>query len=205
MLIEPAGDSPPADAQPAAAPALPAIDAFGEGRGMSIPGAAATPRFSYRTTWLPEESVAGQGTHLGYVEQALSLSIPLWHEGGDVWSTSLNVRSELFQTGALLPNTGDRFPPELWDVHAGTAYQHLFDNGWVGGCANLSVGSASDCGPFAAFKDMTVGASASLRTPRRTERLDFLAEFIRPTARCCRTFRFPASPISLIRTTSSRR
>jgi hypothetical protein len=163
-LIEPMSDAPPATAQPAAAPALPPIDSFGGGRGMGPGAGAATPRFSYRTTWLPEEPVAGQAAHLGYVEQDLSLSTPIWHEGGDVWSTSLNVRSELFQTNALLPTTGDRFPPELWDVRLGTAYQHLFDNGWVGG-ANLSVGSASDR-PFAAFKDMTVGASGSLRVPQ---------------------------------------
>ena len=94
----------------------------------------------------------------------LSAGTPLWHDGGDVWSVSANVRSELFQTNAILPTTQEPFPSELWDVRLGTAYQHAFDNGWAAG-GNVSVGSASDR-PFDALRDMTAGASAWLRMPQ---------------------------------------
>ena len=120
--------------------------------------------FNYRATWFPDEPVAGQGTHLGYEQQDFALAAPIWQDGCDLLSASASVRAETFSTGAILPTTGERFPSELYDVHLGTAFQHSFDNGWVGG-ANVSVGSASDR-PFDAIRDMTIGATASLRVPQ---------------------------------------
>ena len=120
--------------------------------------------FSYRATWFPTEPVTGQATHLGYEQQDLSLAVPLWQDGCDRISASANVHAETFDTGAILPTTDERFPSELYDVRLGTAYQHMFDNGWVGG-ANVSVGSASDH-PFDGIRDMTLGATASLRVPQ---------------------------------------
>src|SRR5262249_6539956 len=56
------------------------------------------------------------------------------------------------------------FPDDLWNVHVGTSYRHLFSNGWVGG-GNVTVGSASDK-PFHSFDEMVVGASSFLRVPQ---------------------------------------
>lgn len=121
-------------------------------------------RINYQATWFPNEPVAGQPTHLGYVQQGLSAAAPIWQDGCDLLSASANVRAETFSTGAILPTTGERFPSDLYDVRFGTAYQHTFDNGWIGG-ANVSVGSASDL-PFDGLREMTLGATASLRVPQ---------------------------------------
>ena len=121
-------------------------------------------RADYRVTWFADERVAGQGAHLGYWQNDAGLSFPLWQDCLNEWSASANVRAELFHTGAILPDTHQPFPDELWNVRFGTGYRHLFDNGWIGG-ASLTVGSASDR-PFHSINEMTVGANLSLRVPQ---------------------------------------
>jgi hypothetical protein len=121
-------------------------------------------RTDYRATWFPEERVAGQPTNLGYVEQDFSLSFPLWQNGTEEWSAATNVRSELFQTHAVLLNTRQEFPEELWNIRFSTTYRHLFDNGWIGG-GSVSFGSASDR-PFASIDEMTAGVNGFLRIPQ---------------------------------------
>ena len=121
-------------------------------------------RADYRTTWLPDEDVKGQGTSLGFVRQDLTLSCPIWQDSCDEWSLSAHVGNELFQTGAVFPDTGQPFPDELWNVRFGTTYRRLFDNGWVAG-GTVSVGSASDK-PFNGINDMTAGVNGFLRVPQ---------------------------------------
>jgi hypothetical protein len=131
---------------------------------MGFGPAPIAPLVGYRLNWLPEESVVGQNTHLGFVLQDLTMGTPLWRDDGDVWSIHAGVRAELFQTNAILPTTLEPFPSNLWDIHLGTTFQHPFANGWVGG-TSVSVGSASDR-PFDGIRDMTIGASASVRVPQ---------------------------------------
>jgi hypothetical protein len=121
-------------------------------------------RGDYRVTWFPDERVEGQRTKLGYNQHDLSYSAPIWQNPFDEWFFSTHVRSEVFNTGAVLPDTGQPFPDDLWNVHVGTSYRHLFSNGWIGG-GNVTVGSASDK-PFHSFDEMVVGASAFLRVPQ---------------------------------------
>jgi hypothetical protein len=121
-------------------------------------------RADYRATWFPDEPVAGQPTHLGYVEQNLSFSFPLWQDATDELSAAVHVCNELFDTHAILPDTLQPFPEELWNIHLSTTYRHLFDNGWIGG-GTVSVGSASDK-PFDSIKEMTAGINAFLRVPQ---------------------------------------
>jgi len=122
------------------------------------------PRADYRAMWFPEAAVKGQPTNLSEEQQALSVTCPLWQDPTNEWSGTVHVRNELFQTSAILPNTGQAFPPDLWDVRLGTSYRHLFDNGWVAG-GGLSVGSASDK-PFHGIDEMTAGVNAFLRIPQ---------------------------------------
>jgi hypothetical protein len=121
-------------------------------------------RADYRVTWFPDEPVSGQPTNLGYVENAFGLSFPIWQDGPDEWTASARVRDEIFHTHAVLLNTGQPFPDDLWNIHLGTTYRHLFDNGWIAG-GSVSVGSASDQ-PFHSINEMTAGINAFLRVPQ---------------------------------------
>jgi hypothetical protein len=129
------------------------------------PAVGRTPfRADYRVTWFPSESVSLQNTNLGYVRQDFSLSFPLWqNRTSDEWSAAVNLRSEIFQTHAILPDTRQPFPDDLWNIRFSTTYRHLFDNGWIAG-GSVSVGSASDK-PFHSIDEMTAGVNAFLRIP----------------------------------------
>jgi hypothetical protein len=138
------------------------------GPGMMAPGA------SYRVTWLPTERVTNQdGAHLGFVDQDLSLTCPLWSEGKDVVLVRANVRSQLFQTDALLPtNLEQPFPEQFWNVSLGLAGVHTFDNGWTGG-GGVSGGSASNK-PFESTRELNASVFAFLRVPvRETDAWNF--------------------------------
>jgi hypothetical protein len=127
------------------------------------PRALAMFRADYKAAWFPNEDTTGSGTHLGYVEQDLSLSVPLFHDCGDILAASLRVRNETFSTDAVLPRSDRRFPEDLWAVSLGTTYAHTFDNGWIAG-GGVSVGSPSDQ-PFHSIREIAIGLNAFLRIP----------------------------------------
>jgi hypothetical protein len=118
---------------------------------------------AYRVTWLPDEAVRGQDTHLGFVQNDAALRFPIWQTESDELSGNMHVRALAIQTGAILPDTGQAFPSELWSIHAGATYRHLFENGWIAG-GSLSVGSSSDK-PFHSIDEMNVGVNGFLRIP----------------------------------------
>jgi len=122
------------------------------------------PRADYREMWFPEVAVKGQPTNLSEERQEFSATCPLWQDPTSEWSATFHVRSELYQTSAVLPLTNQAFPLELWDVRLGTNYRHLFDNGWIAG-GGVSVGSASDK-PFHSYDELTMGVNAFLRIPQ---------------------------------------
>jgi hypothetical protein len=74
------------------------------------------------------------------------------------------LRAELFQTHAILPDTLQPFPEDLWVIRFGTTFRHLFDNGWIAG-GGLNFGSASDR-PFHSIDEMTGGVNLFLRVPQ---------------------------------------
>ncbi len=119
----------------------------------------------YRVTYFPDQPVAGQPAELGLLQQDFSLSVPLQQGPADEWSTSFRLRNQEFATGAVLPDTGEPFPDELWNIRFGTTYRHRFDSGWIG-ALNVNVGSPSDR-PFASFDEMDISATAVLRVPAR--------------------------------------
>jgi hypothetical protein len=97
----------------------------------------------YGALWIPEQKVLDQPTNLGLVRQDLSLFAPIAHDGDDTAAVGLGVRNSLFYTKAVLPNPVQSFPKVLWDIEAGMAYSHHWENGWTTG-AVVSAGSASD-------------------------------------------------------------
>jgi hypothetical protein len=120
-------------------------------------------RADYRATYYFDEKVKGQATDLGLTQHRVSLSVPIWQSSRDEWALSASVRLQDFDTRAVLPDTGQRFPTELWDVRIGPTYRHRFENGWIAG-ANVTVGSASD-EPFASEDEIVVRAVGFLRVP----------------------------------------
>jgi hypothetical protein len=121
-------------------------------------------RTNYGAAWYFGEPVKNQDARLSYLHQDLGLSVPISQDYCNEWSASVNVRAESYFTSAILPDTLQRFPAELWNVRFGTTYRHLFDNGWIAG-ATVNVGSASDK-PFHSIDEMTVGTTAFLRVPQ---------------------------------------
>jgi hypothetical protein len=143
-------------------------------------------RSDYRITYFLDQPVANQPTELGLVQHDGTLSGPLWQSADDEWSASLRVRAQEFETRAVLPDTREPFPDELWNIRFGLSYRHRLESGWIGG-GHVTVGSPSDQ-PFASADELDVNATAFLRVPRRerdawlffvnySNTRDFLANF----------------------------
>lgn len=122
------------------------------------------PRTSYGLTYYPAQRVEGQETDLRLIDHSFSLSVPLSQDSRNEWALSGKVGFQDLNTRAILPDTRERFPDELWDVRVGGSYRHKFENDWIGG-AILSVGSASDK-PFASEDEVIVRATGLLRVPQ---------------------------------------
>jgi hypothetical protein len=152
-------DQPFRPVAPLGPPASPAAEGIGTRFGLGIlVGRYGIP--GYGLMWIPAQPVAGQPTDLGAFRQELSLFAPIFHDGPDTAAVGLGIRNTIFSTDAILPTSGRSFPSMLWDIEAGVAYAHQWDNGWTTG-AVVSVGSASDK-PFT--EGNTLVASLSLYT-----------------------------------------
>ncbi len=121
-------------------------------------------RADYRVTWFPGEPVSGQNTNLGFEREDFSAIVPIWHDEANDFAATFHIRNELFQTSAILPNSTQPFPEELWDVRLGGTYRHLFDNGWIAG-GGLSFGSSGDH-PFENSRDSTGSINVFLTIPQ---------------------------------------
>lgn len=97
----------------------------------------------YGATWFPSQNVADQPQSLSLFRHEGSIFAPLEQDGADTATVGFSFRNSLFTTDAILPTTRKPFPNTFWDISAGAAFAHQFDNGWTGG-AVISGGSASD-------------------------------------------------------------
>jgi hypothetical protein len=122
------------------------------------------PRADYRITYFPPERVERQGTDYSFIQHRPSFSTPLWQDAVDEWSVQGAVRIQDFATDAVLADSGERFPGELYDAHLGVSYRHKFENGWIG-ALSVSVGSSSDK-PFHSEDEVFVRAVGLLRVPQ---------------------------------------
>lgn len=122
----------------------------------------------YDAFWFPSQSVAGQPTQLGFVRQGVSGGVPLWRNGGDLLLANVGVRHTLFFTDALLPDSREPFPEQLWNLNLGMSYLRRFDNGWSLGLLT-TLGSASDR-PFHSLDETAATVGAFVRMPARNQR-----------------------------------
>ncbi len=120
-------------------------------------------RADYRLQYYSTEPVEGQGTRLNLDQHNFTLVAPLYQTTRDEWSLSARLRYQDYETRAVLPDTDERFPNELYDVRGGVGYRHKFDNDWILG-GNLTFGSASDK-PFHSEDELIVRATGLLRVP----------------------------------------
>lgn len=97
----------------------------------------------YSAMWFPSQQVGDQPTDLGFVRQELSLFTPPQTVGPDTATLALGIRSTLLSGNTRLPDSQRPFPDQLWDVAAGVAFSHEFENRWTLG-AVVNAGSASD-------------------------------------------------------------
>jgi hypothetical protein len=90
-------------------------------------------------------------------------SVPVFQNDRDEWLVTGGVKLLDIDTGARLQRESSAFPGHLWDVSAGLAYRHKFENGWIAG-GHFSLGSASD-EPFASGDEIVVSATGFVRIP----------------------------------------
>ena len=97
----------------------------------------------YGAMWIPSQAVAGQKADLTVLRQDVSIFAPIFREGADTAAVGFGIRNSSFWTDAVLSTSHRAFPGTLWDIEAGVAYSHQWDNGWTTGVV-ASGGAASD-------------------------------------------------------------
>ena len=125
------------------------------------------PRADYRLTYYPDRAVDNQEAHFGWMEHRVSMFMPLYQDSKDEFALAAKGLFLDIDTSAILPDTGGRFPSELWDVSAGLSYRHKFDNSWTAGVA-VTFGMHHG-GPFPATTSplhTSVGMTATDRFTR---------------------------------------
>jgi hypothetical protein len=122
-----------------------------------------SPFLIYGATGFPAEPVRGQPTNLSVLVEDFLVGFPIWQDHCDELTGTVVIRNESFDTNAILPNTHQPFPEELWNIHLAANYRHHFDNGWIAG-GTVTFGSASDK-PFDTINEYTASILAFLGIP----------------------------------------
>ncbi|HEY1065116.1 MAG TPA: DUF6268 family outer membrane beta-barrel protein [Pirellulales bacterium] len=133
--------------------------------------------------WSPKVDVDGQASQLAMNAEFARLSVPLAMpaEGKPLWIGIAKVDRLELATDAILPDSGQRVPSQLWSVQTGVMnIRPLASGATIGGTAMF--GSASD-EPYATTRDLTLTAIAFYNTPAKNERDDWnFSVFYSPTS-----------------------
>ena len=166
---------PIADADPNPVPARPPR------RGGGPFGAAAP--VSIGGFWAAPTAVVGQPATLGMNAQFARVAAPLVPptDGGPLWIGIGRFGRLELDTTAILPDSRQPVPDQLWLVETGlTHVRPLAGGGTAGG--TFLFGSASDQ-PFAAARDLTLMAIAFWNTPAKNDRDEWnMSLFYSPTS-----------------------
>lgn len=141
-----------------------ALSGFGFGRGFGLGGKLDNQGpISYRTFWFPTEPVKGQAANWAMVGQDFSLKYPVWISQPNMLMLTAGVQNRLIDTDAIMPDSHQPYPSELWNAQAGLMYmRQMSGDRMLGG--GVSIGSASDH-PFASIREMNVSSYAMYRIP----------------------------------------
>jgi len=165
---------PIADADPDPVPKRrrPGGGPFGSGAPVSFSG-----------FWAPATDVVGQPATLGMNAQFARVGMPLVTpvEGDPLWIGIARLGRLELDTSAILPDSLQAVPDQLWLVETGfTHVRPLVSGGTLGG--TFLFGSASDK-PFAAARDLTLMAIAFWNMPAANDRDEWnLSLFYSPTS-----------------------
>ncbi|MFM9024680.1 MAG: hypothetical protein ACKON7_04980, partial [Planctomycetaceae bacterium] len=133
------------------------------------PFGAAAP-VSIGAFWAPAAAVDGQDADLAvnaeFARVAMPLGVPA--EGKPLWLAIAKFGRLELATDAVLPDSGQPVPDQLWLVETGFMHIRPLDGGGTLG-GSFVFGSASDR-PYAAFRDLTLMTVGFWNTPARNER-----------------------------------
>ena len=120
-------------------------------------------RGSVNTLYSPREPVKAQETGLEFAVYETSFSLPLSQSRDREWTAVSQLGLTSIYTRALLPDTGDPVPSELWDINFGLVHRRLLSNGWTLG-GNFLISSPSDK-PFNGWYEMAIMLNGFLSIP----------------------------------------
>ena len=166
-------NEPISDADPeAASPRRPLQAPFGSSAPVSLSG-----------FWAPAVDVHGQPATLGMNAEFARVAAPLVRpeEGGPLWLGIGKFGRLELATDAILPDSLQPVPDQLWLVETGVMHvRPLASGGSLGG--TFLFGSASDR-PYAAGRDLTLMAVAFYNRPARNDRDEWsFSVFYSPTS-----------------------
>lgn len=151
-------------------------------RSAGGPFGRAAP-FSIGGFYAPPTAVVGQSATLAMNAEFARVAAPLVppREDEPLWIGIARFGRLELATDAILPDSGQPVPDQLWLVETGATYvRPITAGGAVGG--TFLFGSASDQ-PFAAGRDLTLMAIAFWNTPARNERDEWnFSIFYSPTS-----------------------
>ncbi|HYH64488.1 MAG TPA: hypothetical protein VD866_07300 [Urbifossiella sp.] len=127
------------------------------------PGLGARVPFGYSATWSPAQPVAGSPADFGSVRQDAVARLPLWPPGPDALFGVFGVRHIYTRTDAVLPDSGRRFPANLWDIRAGVLYRRELADGWSAGAA--VVASSPSDQPFGSPREQAFALAGFVQAP----------------------------------------
>lgn len=133
--------------------------------------------------WAPATDVVGQPATLGMNAEFARVAAPIVppKEGSPLW-IGIGRFGRLELSGeAMLPDSGQSVPDQLWIIETGVTHIRPLDSGGTLGGTFL-FGSASDR-PFAAGRDLTLMALAFWNTPAKNDRDEWnFSVFYSPTS-----------------------
>ena len=117
---------------------------------------------AYNFIYSPDRQVEGQEVDMGYQQHTGMFNTPLWQNSNNELAMHGRAAYMGVNTDAILPNSGQAFPKDLYDVRLGGTYRYKMKKNWVLG-GELTIGSPSDK-PFNSYDDTSINATATLMT-----------------------------------------